>query len=83
MKEKGITSLEDKIEYLNKCILVKADKHHRCYNFHDLFENLVEMPAGDFATAIKGRPENLGCDSAFDLLFKVRTRFNSIESFRT
>lgn len=45
-------------------------------------ENLREMPAEEFALAIKGKPENLNCKTAFDLLFNANTRFQSINSFR-
>ena len=34
------------------------------------------------ATAIKGKPENLGCNSAYELIFEASTRFNCIKSFR-
>ena len=40
------------------------------------------MPAEQFAEAIKGKPENLGCTTAFDLVFNIHTRFNTITSFR-
>jgi len=32
--------------------------------------------------AIKGKPENLGCKTGFDLVFEASTRFNCIKSFR-
>ena len=40
------------------------------------------MSAEEFAVAIKGKPENLQCKTAFDLLFVTGTRFQSINSFR-
>ena len=40
------------------------------------------MPASEMALAIKGKPENLGCSSAFELIFEASTRFNCIKSFR-
>jgi hypothetical protein len=48
----------------------------------EMFENLKSMRAGEFAQAMKCKPENLQCETAFDLLFKVATRFQSINSFR-
>ena len=40
------------------------------------------MRAEEFAIAIKGSPEELNCQSAYDLLWNVNTRFKSINSFR-
>ena len=40
------------------------------------------MPAEQFAVAIKGKPEDLGCKTAFELVYNVHTRFKSIQSFR-
>jgi len=40
------------------------------------------MSAEDFAKAIKGKPENLGCKTAYELLFTASTRFSSVNSFR-
>ncbi len=34
------------------------------------------------ALAIKGKPENLSCNSAYELIFEASTRFNCIKSFR-
>lgn len=34
------------------------------------------------AIAIKGKPENLSCNSAYELIFEASTRFNCIKSFR-
>jgi hypothetical protein len=47
-----------------------------------MFDNLKDTPAEAFAEAIKGKPDNLGCKTAFDLLFIAPSRFNSINSFR-
>jgi hypothetical protein len=47
-----------------------------------LIDNLREKSAEELAIAIKGKPENLGCSTAFELLYKVNTRFNSVISFR-
>lgn len=63
-------------------MLVKEDKPHSCYNYFNILENLKEMTAQRFAEEIKGKPENLGCDTAFDLVFNVSTRFKSVTSFR-
>ena len=67
----------DRLNYLQSRVLVKEDKKHRCYNFFQMFENLEEMKAEDFALAIKGKPEGLNCTKASDLLFNlnVPTRF--------
>lgn len=40
------------------------------------------MSAERFAEQIKGKPENLGCTNAFDLVYNVPTRFKSVTSFR-
>lgn len=47
-----------------------------------MLDNLKEMSAEDFARAIKGKPENLGCKTGYELLFTASTRFNSVNSFR-
>ena len=81
MNELGIVG-DQRFEYLKQHILVKEDKKHRCYHFLELFEDLKNLSAEDFARAIKGKPENLQCKTAFDLLFIVPTRFHSVNSFR-
>jgi hypothetical protein len=63
-------------------MLVKEDKKHRCYHYIDVFEDLHNMPAEEFVKAIKGKPDNLPCATAYDLLFKAQMRFCSINSFR-
>jgi hypothetical protein len=63
-------------------MLVKQDKPNSIYHFARLLENLREMPAGEFAQAIRGKPDDLGCETAYDLLFNITTRFKSIGSFR-
>jgi hypothetical protein len=45
------------------------EKKHRVYHFIQMLDNLKEMSAEDFAKAIKGKPENLGCKTAYELLF--------------
>ena len=40
------------------------------------------MSAEDFAVAIRGTPEELNCKTAYDLLWRVNTRFKSVVSFR-
>ena len=40
------------------------------------------MSAGKFAECIKGKAEDLGCETAFDLVYKAHTRFKSIIAFR-
>jgi hypothetical protein len=47
-----------------------------------MLDNLKDMSAEDFARAIKGKPENLGCKTGYELLFTASTRFNSVNSFR-
>ena len=48
-----------------------------------MFENLKEMKAEEFVVAIKGKPENIGCKTAHELLFSgVSCRFGSVESFQ-
>jgi hypothetical protein len=64
-------------------MLVKEDKPHSCYHFFKLLDNLKEMSAEEFAEEIKGKPENLGCTTAYDLVYNVSTRFKSVQSFRT
>ena len=34
------------------------------------------------ALNIRGKPENLGCKTAFDLIYNTPTRFNAVKSFR-
>lgn len=76
MAQMGLTSMDAKEAYLSKQILVKEDKKHRCYHFAQLFDSLKSTPAGEFALAIRGKPENLGCETAYELLFTgVSTRF--------
>lgn len=75
-------TLEEREAYLEKHMLVKEDKNHRCYHYFDLFEDLKEMPAAEFAAAIKGKTDTLESKSAFDLLFTNPTKFKSIQSFR-
>ena len=41
------------------------------------------MSAEEFAEAIKGKPEGLGCSTAYDLLFNASTRFKSVHTFRS
>ena len=64
-------------------MLVKYDKPHSCYNFFQILGNLKEMSAEEFAVAIKGKPEDLGCKTAFELVYNAHTRFKSISSFRS
>ena len=81
METKGITD-EARFDYMKKHILVKEDKPHRLYHFYEMFEDLKNVTAERFAVAIKGKPENLQCRTAFELLFITGTRFQSINSFR-
>jgi hypothetical protein len=62
--------------------MVGQEKKHRVYHFIQMLDNLKEMSAVDFAKAIKGKPENLGCKTGYELLFTASTRFMSINSFR-
>jgi len=73
---------ETRNAFLGDHILVKGDKPHACYQFYEILEDLKEMPAARLAEAIKGKPENLGCESAYELVFQYPTRFKSIQSFR-
>ena len=63
-------------------MLVKHDKRHSCYHYLNILEDLTNIPAEHFAEAIKGKPENLNCKTAYDLVFNVSTRFKSIVTFR-
>jgi hypothetical protein len=63
-------------------VMSHQEKKHRLYHYLELFDRVKERSAEEFAIALKGKPENLGCETAFDLLFKVDSRFNSIKSFR-
>lgn len=65
MKKLGISTLEEKLNFLNTNILVKHDKPHSCYHFLRILEDLPNMSAEEFAEAIKGKPENLGCNNAW------------------
>lgn len=76
-------TLEEKYGLLAKWMLVKEDKPNSCYHFARLLENLKKMPAEEFALAIRGKPDDLNCEFAYDLLFIAQTRFKSINSFRT
>jgi len=58
------------------------EKKHRVYHYIDQLSDLKNMSAEDFARSIKGKPDNLGCKTAYDLLFKIPTRFSSVNSFR-
>ena len=33
------------------------------------------------AIKLRGKPENLGCETAFDLIYNTPTRFNAVKSF--
>jgi hypothetical protein len=67
---------------LRERVLVKEDKPSNCYTFNRLLDNLKTTSAEEVAKAIKGKPENLGCKSGFELVFEASTRFNCIKSFR-
>ena len=67
---------------LHKWMLVKEDKPNSCYHFDKLLQNLDQMPAEDFAVAIRGQPTELNCTIASDLLWNIPTRFKSVMSFR-
>ena len=79
-------SLEEKEKYLKKHMLFNVmsqqEKKHRCYHYLQMIDNLRERTAEELAVAIKGKPENLGCTTAYELLFKAPSRFNSVISFR-
>jgi len=73
----------DKAALLDKWMLVKYDKPHSIYHFSGrLLEDLENMRAEEFAEAVRGEPKELGCETAYELLFKTNTRFKSINSFR-
>ena len=61
---------------------MKEDKPSNCYTFSNLLDNLKERTAKEVAESIKGKPENLNCETGFDLIFNSATRFNCIKSFR-
>ncbi len=63
-------------------VMSQQEKKHRCYHFLQMIDNLKERTAEELAVAIKGKPENLGCTTAYELLFKAPSRFNSVISFR-
>lgn len=63
-------------------MLVKEDKPNSCYHFAQLLQNLEKMSAEDFVVAIRGTPEDLGCQVASDLLWRAPCRFKSVSSFR-
>jgi len=63
-------------------MLVKADKPSSCYTFVDLFSNLRQMKATDLAIALKCSPEELNCETAFELIYSAPTRFKSIVGYR-
>lgn len=75
-------SKEDRDIYLRRHMLVNGNKKHRCYHYDMLLEDLHNMSAEEFAIAIRGKPENLHCTTAYDLLYKASTRFHSVNSFR-
>ena len=78
----NITDPEERVKQLQQTILVKEDKPSNCYTYCRLLANLHETPAEQIAQAIKGKPENLGCSTGFELIFETTTRFNCIKSFR-
>jgi hypothetical protein len=43
---------------------------------------LENRSAEEVAEAIRGKPENLGCKTGFELIYKANTRFKSVVSFR-
>ena len=76
-----------RISFSNKgsfsLIFLKEDKTSNCYTFHNLLDNLHDLPAETVAQAIGGKPENLNCTSGFDMIFNSNTRFSCIENFRS
>jgi hypothetical protein len=81
-----LKSQEEKEKYLKNYMLVNVmslqEKKHRCYHYLQMIDNLKERPAEELAVAMKSKPENLGCTTAYELLFKAHSRFSSIKSFR-
>ena len=63
-------------------MLVKEDKPNSCYHYDSLLQDLAQMPAEKFATAIRGQPNELNCTYASELLWTTATRFKSVNSFR-
>lgn len=80
--KKLLTTRDQRIEKLRERVLVKEDKPSNCYTFCRLLDDLHNVPASDIALAIKGKPENLGCNTGHELIFTAMTRFNCIKSFR-
>ena len=67
---------------LEKWMLVKEDKPNSCYNYFDFCGNLKQTSARDFALKLKCSPEELNCQTAYELLYSVVTRFKSIIGYR-
>ncbi len=69
-----LKSLEEKEMYLKKYMLVNVmsqqEKKHKCYHYLQMIDNLKEKTAKELAIAMKCSPENFGCTSAYELLFK-------------
>ena len=63
-------------------MLVKEDKPNSCYTYVDLCGDLKQMSARDFARKLKCSPEELNCETAYELLYSVVTRFKSIMGYR-
>ena len=82
VKNKNFVNHEEKIEKMKQRILVKEDKPSNCYTYCHLLDDLHNRPAEEVAKSIKGKPENLGCKTGYELIFEATTRFNCIKSFR-
>lgn len=50
-------------------MFVKAEKPNHCYKYFNLIENLKKVPASDMALALKCKDNNLGCETAYELIF--------------
>ena len=82
LDSKNLSNKDARVEKLKERILVKEDKPNICYTYNNLLENLTSLSAEEVAAAIKGKPEHLGCETGFELLFEASTRFNCIKTFR-
>lgn len=65
LDRKNVTDPIARIKKLQSNILVKEDKPSNCYSYCRLLDNLKQTPAEEIAMAIKGKPENLGCQTGF------------------
>jgi hypothetical protein len=63
-------------------MMVKEDKPNSLYTFDMLKKDLKSISAPDMAVALRCRPDDLGCNTGYELVFTHPTRFKSINGFR-